>query len=364
MAISLKDVPSNIAFRIPYHPSVTEKNMRRAAELLVDHERRAAESHSQNVKAFVSAVESKRKKLISLLGTENHFALEQFKEELRLEAFNQLRPPHGLEGSRAEFVRNRTRRVSSFLSKRGIKPEVVRDVVAHLFEGVTLKSDVKITGSFQLDTIAQPPDENPWQTFAPPYTGDFAGYQEGANGYRINRMSLADTIAGQVGLQVTLDDTNSGEIDYGFVNAGSVIAIWFHAPIAGLVEVVIDAQCGEARHELRVKNQWGFSDCETTQRHYLMAQVMNPNIRQPSYSLASEFTHSGDDDESFDEHHLIAGQNVRARLISDGAMRAGEDSLIKVGCWTEDHSNANDMEVHSRSTFVWFLKRVHVRILE
>ena len=338
--------------------------MRRAAELVADYERRAAKSRTQRVKAFVDALERRHKKLTSILGAEHHFALEQFKEDLRLEAIKQRRPPHGLGQSRAEFVRNRTRRVSNFLSTRGIKPEIVREAVLNLFKGVRLQSDVKVSGEIQLDATPLPPDVNPWQTFTPPYTGRGSGNAEGVSGYTINQISHADPPAGQVGLEVTLRDTNSGESDYGFVECGSLITLWFRAPVAGLVEVVIDAQCAEARHELRLRNEWGFSDSTTTQRNYLMMQVWNGNVRHPAFSLTSEFTHSGDDDVSFDERHLLPGQDVRARLISDGAMRAGEVSMISAGSWTEDHSQANDMDVTSTSTFVWFIKRVSIRILE
>src|SRR2546428_1059740 len=121
MAISLRDIPPNFTFSVPYHPSVTEKDMRRAAELLIDFERRASETLKKNVRAFVAALEQRGKNLRSLLGAENHFALQQFKAELRLEAIKQLRPPPGLGVSRAELVRPRPRRVTNFLSKRGIK---------------------------------------------------------------------------------------------------------------------------------------------------------------------------------------------------------------------------------------------------
>lgn len=237
----------------------------------------------------------------------------------------------------------------------------MRATVAHLFDGVSLRSDAKVTGTIQLDEIEQPPDQNPWVTFTPPYTGYASGYSEGANGYRLGRSSLSDPAAGQVGLIITLDDTNSGESDYGFVNTASQVSVWFQAPIAGLVEVVIDAQCGEARHELRLENQWGFSDSSTTQRHLLMMQVFNPNVRHLSFSLASEFEHNGDDDDSFDEQHLLPGQDVHARLISDGAIRAGELVMISAGCRTEDESHANDMEIHSKYVNIFMVHQTRER---
>jgi hypothetical protein len=364
MTISLKDIPPNFTFNVPYHPSVTEKDMRRATELLIDYQRRAAETRQQNVRAFVAALEQRRKKLRSLLGAEHHFALQQFKRELRLEAIKQLRPPDGLGVSRAELVRARNRRVTNFLSKRGIKPEVVRETVAHLLDEVSLRGDVATAGTIHLGQVELPPDPNPWVKFTPPFTGYAGGYSEVAVGYQVGEQYLSDDVAGQVGLIVNLDDTNSDDDDSGAVYADTQVSFWFQAPIAGLVEVIIHAQCGEGRHELRVEDQWGFSDSSTSQRHFLMMQVYHPNVRHPSYSLASHFRYDGDHDGSFNQQRLLPGQDVSAVLVSDGAVRAGDLVMMSAGCRTEDQSNANDMEIHSKSTFVWFLKSVNVRIRE
>jgi hypothetical protein len=50
-------------------------------------------------------------------------------------------------------------------------------------------------------------------------------------------------------------------------------------------------------------------------------------------------------------------------MISDGPVPAGANVLIVVGCQSEDESNANDMEIHSKSAFSWFIPRVQARIL-
>ena len=364
MATSSKEFPPDLAFHVPYHPSVTEKDMRRAAELLVDYEVRAAETRKQNVKAFVTDLDRRRKKLRSLLGAEHHFALQQLKGELQLEAINEKKPPFGLKTDQAALVRIRTRRITNFLSKRGIKPEVVREIVAHLFDGLSLRSDVEAVGTLQLDDIVLPEDPNPWVVFTPPFTGYSSGYTEVTIGYRVSREYLTDTPAGQVGLIIRLDDGNSGESDSGAVYTDTQVSFWFQAPRAGLIEVVIDAQCGEGRHELRLKNLWGFSSSSTAQRHFLMMHVHHPNVLNPSYSLVSEFKHDDDDNDSFNEQHFFPGQNVHTRLVSNGAVRAGEWVMISAGCRTEDDSEANDMNINSKSTFVWFIKRVNVRMLE
>ena len=62
------DLPLNFTFRVPYHPDVTEKEMRLAAELLVDYEQRATEIHLQQAKTFLAALEQRRQNLRQLLG--------------------------------------------------------------------------------------------------------------------------------------------------------------------------------------------------------------------------------------------------------------------------------------------------------
>src|SRR4051794_14580037 len=84
--LATMDHPLNFTFRIPYHADVMEKEMRRAAELLVDYERRATETHVQQAETFVAALEQRRQELRKLLGAGHHFALQQFKQELRIEA--------------------------------------------------------------------------------------------------------------------------------------------------------------------------------------------------------------------------------------------------------------------------------------
>ncbi len=51
-------------------------------------------------------------------------------------------------------------------------------------------------------------------------------------------------------------------------------------------------------------------------------------------------------------------------MISNGPIRAGDMVLIAVGCRSEDKAYSNDMEVHSKSIFSWFIPRVHARILD
>jgi hypothetical protein len=355
----------NFTFRVPYHPDVTEQEMQHTAELWVDAEQRAAERHQQAVRTFVATLEERHRELRNLLGAENHFALQQLKQELDLEAIRRLKPPHGLGISRADVGRTHTQQVTQFLSQRGIQPEVVRATVQRLFEGMSLRSDAHVTGVMQVTELSKPPLLSPWESFTPPFRGYGLGYSEGTVGYRLERQYLTHPAAGQVGLILTMDDRAAGESDYGFMYYSSTIAFWFRAPATGLVAVIIEAQCGEARHELQVRDRFGFSSSSTTQRNLLLMKVIHVNVREPVYNLASEFHYSGGGDVSLNEQYVLPGQTVQSdTLISDGPIPAGATVLIAAGCQSEDDSNANDKDVYSRSAFSWFIKRVQVRILD
>jgi hypothetical protein len=351
------DLVSHFDFRLPYHPKVTETEMLAAAELVADAERRKSESFGERVRTYAGALAERNRKLRELVGGDNYFALQQFKQELRLEEIRNRRPPYGTR--RADLKRDRASRIAAFLSERGVDPQAIAGVLVSARTGFAANDDIA-----PVQEVSAAPSDNEWMTATPPYSSQFTGYSESQIGFRVNRRYLYDPAAGHVGLVVDLTDSNAGDDDYGFVIAGEQVAFWYEAPRAGLVEVIVVAQCGEGRHRLQLYNEWGVSDSTTTQRNMLMMQVHHRNVRHAVYSLASEFRYSGDDDVTLDEQHLVPGQEVQARMISDGPIPPGEPVVISAGCQTEDRAYSNDVSLYSTSDFSWFIKRVHVRVLE
>jgi hypothetical protein len=68
------------------------------------------------------------------------------------------------------------------------------------------------------------------------------------------------------------------------------------------------------------------------------------------------------DDSSHHEEHLTRGQHYFAQLFSAGPVLGGQSVVVTVGTRTFDISDANDVEIHSRSNFQWFINSVEVRI--
>lgn len=330
-----------------------------AAELVADAERRKGEVFGERVTTYAAALAERNRKLRELVGGDHYFALQQLKQELRLEEIRNRRPPYGTR--RADLKRDRAGRIAAFLKERGVDPQAIAGVLTSARTGFAANDDIAATVQQE---VFDPSADGDWVTATPPYSSQFTGYAEGQIGFRVNRRYLYDPAAGHVGLVVDLTDNDAGDDDYGFVMAGAQVAFWYEAPRAGLVEVIVVAQCGEGRHRLQLFNEWGVSDSTTKQRNLLMMQVHHLNVRHAAYSLASEFSYSGDDDVTLDEQHLVPGQEVEARMISDGPIPAGEPVVISAGCQTEDRAYSNDVSLFSTSDFSWFIKRVHVRILE
>jgi hypothetical protein len=360
-----KNLPSNFTFRIPFHPKVSEKEVDRAAELWVDSERQRSKLQDERAAKAAETVRRRVEKLRTTIGADHYFALDQFKRTLRQEALQKPTSRQVLAKARADLVRNQTRQVKKFLADRKVSSDKVDAAVAQVFESIAFNHFADVAG-FPLDGVLTPADPvNPFVTFKPPFTGYGLGYSEGANGFTFEHTTLTDPAAGQVGLIIRMDDGDAGDSDYAFVNRSSTVAFWFQAPRAGLVEVIIDFQCGAARHQLSAEDEWGFSDSSTKQRHTFLMQVIHPNVFEPALNLASEFKHDDDGDgATFDIKPFPAGHLFQTQsMISDGPVPAGANVLIVVGCQSEDESNTNDMEIHSKSTFSWFIPRVQVRIL-
>jgi len=102
-------------------------------------------------------------------------------------------------------------------------------------------------------------------------------------------------------------------------------------PIAGLVEVLIDAQCVEATHRLRTTDEWGWSNSTTGQRNYLVLDVLHPNVAEPSYAEMSDFELQTDDDTSTERVNLTRGAHYFAQLFTAGPVPAGQSVVVCAG---------------------------------
>ncbi|MSR57500.1 MAG: hypothetical protein EXS05_07490 [Planctomycetaceae bacterium] len=68
------------------------------------------------------------------------------------------------------------------------------------------------------------------------------------------------------------------------------------------------------------------------------------------------------DDSTQHQENLTRGQHYFAQMFSAGPVPGGQSVVVTVGTRTFDITHANDVEVHSKSNFQWFINSVEVRI--
>jgi len=206
-------------------------------------------------------------------------------------------------------------------------------------------------------------DPHRWEVFRPPFFGfDFGFLPVHNSNFTVDREHILSPPAGLVGLVTTMDDPDAGDFDYASVDAHSQIAFGFVPPVAGLVEVLIDAQSTIGTHDLRTGDEWGWSNSTTHQTNFLTLDVLHPNVPEPSFAEMSTFTLKTDDDEAVHRENLTRGQHFFARLFSSGPVPAGQSIVVTAGTRSFDLSGSNDVSIRSRAHFEWFISSVEVRI--
>ena len=96
--------------------------------------------------------------------------------------------------------------------------------------------------------------------------------------------------------------------------------------------------------------------------NFLVLDVLHPNVAEPSYAAMSSFAVRTDDDRSYHDEYLNRGQHYYAQLFSAGPVPAGQHVVVCAGTRSLDKSFADDMTIHSKSEFRWFVSSLEVRI--
>ena len=344
---------------------------------------------ARNTKASKVADDCHRQ-LEKSLGRENYKALRKFMRTESLGLRSLLQPPSGLKTNFETANAARKKQAGAFLEKLGVDNDRLAKISQHFHEGIrdalALPNEKTVEGygmagnlkkweslspyhkyalpwgvltDFDIDLS----DPHRWFVFRPPFFFFNFGFLPVNNSnFVVDREHILQARAGLVGVIGTMDDGDAGDFDYASLDAFSDIAFGFEAPVAGLVEVLIDAQSTIGTHDLRTEDEWGWSNSSTGQTNYLKLDVLHPNVPEPSYAEMSSFSFATDDDHTVHREYLTRGQHYFAHLFSSGPVPAGESVVVTAGTRSFDISGANDVEIHSRSHFEWFINSVEVRI--
>ena len=349
--------------------------------------RNASASRGQKLEAYVERL---RGTLRDLVGAKKFAALQEGLRRERL-AFKDLgQPPQGLNRDYAKQKGAGKRRADALFRKLGPSREKLarfgKDARAGLDDLVPNPRGKVVPGFHlpgNLDKWTKlsplhrfplpwgippfepdPNDPNRWFLFRPPFFGFlFSDDMIATSNFRTDWLLHLHPPSGLVGLEATMDCDDAGSFDAAHVIAESQIAVAFVPPVAGVIEVLVDAQSTIGTHHTEIEDEWGFSNAWCRQKNYLMMNVLHPNVPESSLALMSNMDVDTDgDDVTRNAENLTRGQHYFAQLFSAGPVPAGQSVIVTVGTRTFDISRANDMELHSSTNFQWFINSVEVRI--
>jgi hypothetical protein len=375
---------------LPFLMNFSARDRELAQKAFSDQEGRRRKVNESRGQEADELIEHLRRQLYDLLGAEKLAELRKAMNHERLRFRDLWQPPVDLDLDRRKENRARKRRLDALVGKLGTSPETLREIGTEFDQrlreiltdaegkeapGYNLPNNLdKWTNLSPLHKFPLPwgtlaPEDDPsdphrWFLFRPPFFGFlFRFVGQASDNFMVDRLLFLDPSSGLVGNEATMDCGDAGSFDYASATAEAQIAFGFEAPTTGLVEVLIDAQSTKGTHDLSMEDEWGWSESWTNQNNYLMMNVLHPNVLEPSLSLMSYFYAEFDGDSSTEHReNLNRSEHYFAQLLSAGPVPGGQSVVVTVGTRTFDISNANDVEVHSKSNFQWAINSVEVRI--
>ncbi len=375
---------------LPFLRNFSARDRELAQKAFGEQERQRRKVNESRGQEADELIERLRRQLHDLLGAEKLAELREAMKHERLRFRDLLQPPVDLNLDHRRENKARKQRLDALVRRLGTSPETLKEIGREFEQrlreiltdaegkeapGYNLPNNLeKWTNLSPLHKFPLPwgtlaPDDDPsdphrWFLFRPPFFGFlFRFVPQASDNFRVDRLLLLDPSTGLVGNEATMDCGDAGDFDYASATAEAQIAFGFEAPTTGLVEVLIDAQSTVGTHDLGMEDEWGWSESWTNQNNYLMMNVLHPNVPEPSLSLMSNFYAEFDgDDSSAHRENLTRGQHYFAQLFSAGPVPGGQSVVVTVGTRTFDISAANDVEVHSKTNFQWFINSVEVRI--
>lgn len=356
----------------------------------IDQQDECARSESdQRARKAQAVIEAGRRQLHDKLGAKNLTALRDamLREKRALMALRE--PPGGLKLDVAGAHKARRKRIDAVVRKLGIDARVLHDIRdatngklaaalgqpagtvtpgANLHHNLAQWQALSPLHQHALDWGVRPPydpsDPGQFQVFGPDFPlWNLAFDRVESDNFVVRRETTLNEHSGVVGNIATMDCNDAGSFDLAHAVVDTEVVFIYEAPRAGRLEVIVDAMNAFGHHDLTIEDEWGWSEHWTYQRNYLSLNVFHPNITERSLALMSEFGREGDDDNHWSVRALTPGSHYYGHLLSNGTVQAGDTFFVGVGTRTFDITRANDVEVHSRSNFQWWIRSAEVRIV-
>jgi hypothetical protein len=366
------------------NPDIPPETQRVAHDVAHEYEQRLRADLDARKRTAEKIIDRGQRSLRTAVNDRAWFAIHtQFQHE-RAALVARLQPPGGVGRDALHEYATLKRRMKTYIRDLGIAADKVRNVGQEVFAelkhsvwarplvpqknfgtAAPMSAFTDLLGGIAGSGVFAKPHE--FITLRPPFDSARIGFfsssaSAGADHIGFSREVAVDQTAGLVGHTLTGTITGASEFDIARGIADTQIEFLFKPPVAGLVEVLIEAQNGLNQHFVEARDEFGISWYEIDQQNFLMMHVLHPNVTAPSLASTSGFPWDNDEDDLQTREHLIPGGDIFARLVSDGPVPAGQLVTIRAGTRSDDYMAANDITLTSRSTFHWFIKAVHVRI--
>jgi hypothetical protein len=376
---------------LPFLNGFSTRDRNTAEKAFSEHEarkRKAAESRGRRADKIV---EDMRGQLHNLLGARKFAQLHDGLQRERLAFRDLFQPPQGLNRDYAKHKKASKAKVDALLRKLGVSRERVRRIGREsddklrkilsagrgkVVPGYNLKNNLKEwlelspLHKFALPWGVVPVPDDPkdpyqWFLFTPPFFGFLFSFEpQATGGFVSDRELILQPSAGVVGQAVTMDITDTDDIDVASGTAETQIAFGFVPPVEGRIQVLIDATSIWCTHDIRIHDKFGFSDAWCYQTNYLMMNVLHPNVPTESLAQMSNAGATTDGDDVIEHiENLTSPQHYYALMTSSGSVPAGQTVVITAGTREFDIAYENDMELHSKSEFIWIINSVEVRVV-
>ncbi len=350
-------------------------------------EKRRRKAHDARAKALESAHQDAHRRLRDLVGKKDWASLRRTLRDQRLEMRDLLQPPKGIGRDYTQLNTARKRKADALLRKLGVNRQKLIGIGATLREQVQ-KISAQVSGTVvpgyhtanNLDTwmnltplhrsplpwgmappAHDPNDPHRWSLFQPPFwsfPGSFVRVEGG--GFRVNATQFSHPAVGHVGHNVIMELADADSTDVASADIDTRLGLMFEAVADGPLEIVIDAQNVRGTHDLKTRNEFGWSGTWTHQTNYLTAQVLHPDV--PDRSLAAMSYFQNDDVETHaEETNLITGHHYFMHVLTTGTVLAGQSVAILVGTRNWETCFCDDVGYESETNFQWDIRSVEVR---
>lgn len=349
-------------------------------------QRNASEARARAAEA---AREEGRRQLHNRLGARKVVELQEAMQRERRALQSLREPPGGLGLDLDRANRARKRRMDAVVRRLGADPKVLRVIGAAAAERIAAGLGVPagtVTPGFNLpanygrwtklselhahplDWGVRPPlapaDPDRFDVFGPDFPlWNLAFDRVESDNFRVVREFTLFEHAGAIGNVAKMDCNDAGSFDFAHAVVDTEVVFIYEAKRSGRLEVIVDAMNTFGHHDLAIEDEWGWSEHWTRQHNYVSLNVFHPAVAERSLALMSQFDAAGNEDRTWSVRALTPGTHYYAHLMSNGAVQAGDTFFVGVGTRTFDITRANDVEVHSRSSFQWLIRSVEVRVV-